>query len=360
MPAIQNGTQAGGPYGVREALTLFALVTGNSSLLKVSTAGPESHAVAPSSDTNTTPTPPGAPAAAAAPSVPAPRVVANGGNGGVNGSGAGNGPAVSTPASGNGSFAFTGADLLALGMVGGALILGGLTLTTAGRASSPDRSSGSSAGGDAEGRPPRAAAAERGSSVRASSGVGRRVAIGVLLVAIAVIGGLVLLLTGGDDNDDSGTATSAQTVQLQDKFLNQTVVDVDKGISVRRPVELVAHEEPRSDHPEEPRPLSRHDALGAQTGRAGEALRSELGRPLQALLQERPGAPAPGAPVGGIPTTSDTIGFTDQKSNPIRVLLSVGTGQKYAYLTEIVVENPRCQGDLQLAQVALSSIQYTK
>ncbi len=69
---------------------------------------------------------------------------------------------------------------------------------------------------------------------------------------------------------------------------------------------------------------------------------------------------APGAPVGGIPTASDTIGFTDQKSNPMRVLLSVGTGQKYAYLTEIVVENPRCQGDLQLAQVALSSIEYTK
>ena len=70
--------------------------------------------------------------------------------------------------------------------------------------------------------------------------------------------------------------------------------------------------------------------------------------------------PAPSAQVGGIPTTSDTISFNDQKGDPIRVLLTVGTGQKYAYLTEIAVESPRCQGDLQLAQVALSSISFTK
>ncbi len=118
---------------MREALTLFALVTGNSSLLKVSTAGPESHAVAPSSDTNTTPTPPGAPGGSGGTLGAGAKGGSNGGNGGVNGSGAGNGPAVSTPASGNGSLAFTGADLLALGMVGGALILGGLALTTAGK-----------------------------------------------------------------------------------------------------------------------------------------------------------------------------------------------------------------------------------
>ena len=129
-----NGSQASGPYGVREALTLFALVTGNSSLLKVSTAGPESHAVAPSSDTNTTP--PGSPGGSGGTLGAGAKGGSNGGNGGnggLNGSGAGNGPAVSTPASGDGSLAFTGADLLALGMVGGALILGGLALTTAGK-----------------------------------------------------------------------------------------------------------------------------------------------------------------------------------------------------------------------------------
>jgi hypothetical protein len=69
---------------------------------------------------------------------------------------------------------------------------------------------------------------------------------------------------------------------------------------------------------------------------------------------------ARGSNVGGIPTTSDTLSFTDQKGNPNRVLLSVGTGSKFAYLTEIVVRDPSCQGDLSLGQLVLFSIQYTK
>jgi hypothetical protein len=123
-----NGSQTSSPYGVREALTIFALVSGNSSLLKVATAGPESHAVAPPTTTTTTP-----------PTNPSNGGTAGaggkGGNAGGNGNGggAGNGPAANSAASGNGQLAFTGADLLALGLVGGALILGGLALTTAGR-----------------------------------------------------------------------------------------------------------------------------------------------------------------------------------------------------------------------------------
>jgi hypothetical protein len=125
-----NGSQTGAPYGVREALTLFALVTGDSALLKVGAAGPESHAVAPGG--NTTPTPPGGGGTKGAGG----KGGNNGGNGGGGnggGAGAGNGPAAGNAAPGNGQLAFTGADLLALAMVGGALILGGLALTTAGR-----------------------------------------------------------------------------------------------------------------------------------------------------------------------------------------------------------------------------------
>jgi hypothetical protein len=130
-----NGSQAGSPYGVREALTLFALVTGNSSLLKVATAGPESHAVAPGGGTTTTPpgTNPGTGGTAGAGGKGGNNGGnGGGGNGGGNGGG-GNGPAAGNAAAGNGQLAFTGADLLALGLVGGALILGGLALTTAGR-----------------------------------------------------------------------------------------------------------------------------------------------------------------------------------------------------------------------------------
>jgi len=124
-----NGSQAGAPYGVREALTVFALISGNTSVLKITGAGPESHAVAPpASITPTTPGNPGGGTKGAGG-----KGGNNGGNGnggGGNGAGAGNGSAAGAAAAGNGQLAFTGADLLALGLVGGALILGGLALTT--------------------------------------------------------------------------------------------------------------------------------------------------------------------------------------------------------------------------------------
>ena len=125
-----NGSQTGSPYGVRDALAVFALITGDSALLKASAAGPESHAVAPGSGTTT---PPGGPGGNGGTKGAGAKGGNNGGNGGGNGGGAGNGPAAGTAAPGNGQLAFTGADLLALALVGGALILGGLALTTAGR-----------------------------------------------------------------------------------------------------------------------------------------------------------------------------------------------------------------------------------
>jgi hypothetical protein len=50
----------------------------------------------------------------------------------------------------------------------------------------------------------------------------------------------------------------------------------------------------------------------------------------------------------------------DPKGNGVSVLLSVGTGKRNAYLTEVVVRDPSCQVDLQLAQLMLSSAQFTK
>jgi hypothetical protein len=125
-----NNSQTGAPYGVREALDVFALITGDTSLLKAAAGGPESHAVAPAASTTPTTPPSGGGGTKGA--------GGKGGNKGGNGAGgngagaggAGNGSAAGAAAAGNGQLAFTGADLLALGLVGGALILGGLVLTT--------------------------------------------------------------------------------------------------------------------------------------------------------------------------------------------------------------------------------------
>ena len=189
----------------------------------------------------------------------------------------------------------------------------------------------------------------------------RSVAIGVLLVAIAVIGGLVLLITAADDSNDARmTATSARTYQLQDKFLKQTVVEADKGISVRRPADW-SHTKRAGVTT-----LKSHDNCLAMTlaapQPAGQAkkLRSDSIDLFRRSYKNAEVQGAAGANVGGIPTTSDTLNLVDRKGHQIRVLLSVGTGDKYAYLTEIVVRDPRCQGDLGLAQLILGSIQYTK
>ena len=183
--------------------------------------------------------------------------------------------------------------------------------------------------------------------------------VGVVLVAAALIGGLVLLVAGGG-GDDSSSGSAKQTSQLQDRFLKHTVVVADKGISVRRP----ANWKDSKQHGVVS--LQSHDRCLAMTLSApqgadqSKGLRSDSIAVLKRSFGNAKVLPAPDAPVGGIPTTSDALGFTDQKGNPIRVLLSVGRGHKYSYLTEVVVRDPRCQGDLQLGQVVLSSIQYTK
>jgi hypothetical protein len=184
------------------------------------------------------------------------------------------------------------------------------------------------------------------------------VAIGAVLIAAAVIGGLVLLI--GGDGGGTSSKPSRQVSQLQDKFLKHTVVEPDKGISVRKPGNWSAHKRDGAVS------LQSHDRCLAMTLSApqdadkAKGLRSDSISLLKQSYGNAKLGAAPDSPIGGIPTTSDALRFTDQKGNPIQVLLSVGTGRKNAYLTEIVVRDPRCQGDLQLAQVVLSSIQYTK
>jgi hypothetical protein len=41
-------------------------------------------------------------------------------------------------------------------------------------------------------------------------------------------------------------------------------------------------------------------------------------------------------------------------------LLSVGTGKRNAYATQVVLGNTSCQAELGVAQVILTSIEYTK
>lgn len=124
-----NNGQTSNPYGVREALTVFALsvLPGGDPLLKVTTAGPESHAVAPAAATPPTTTPPTTPGAGNPGGGPGDGGPGNpGGPGGPPG-----GPTTTVAQAGGGELAFTGANLVWLGLIGGMLIVGGVGLARA-------------------------------------------------------------------------------------------------------------------------------------------------------------------------------------------------------------------------------------
>jgi hypothetical protein len=181
-----------------------------------------------------------------------------------------------------------------------------------------------------------------------------------VLVAIALIGGLILLVTGGDDGNDPGSKSTADLSELQNRFLDHTVVDPVSGISVRRPASWTVTKKAGVTNIE-----SKDNCLvmqlSAPVGASrAKALRRDGIGVLRSQFKNAKVQPATTSRIGGVPTRSDAITFKDPNGNNVRVLLSVGTGTKNAYLTEVVVRNPSCQGDLQMAQLMLGSAEFTK
>ncbi|HKH42934.1 MAG TPA: hypothetical protein VKA41_13895 [Solirubrobacterales bacterium] len=190
----------------------------------------------------------------------------------------------------------------------------------------------------------------------------RSVAVGALLVAIALIGGLVLLVTGGDDDSgsDSGSKPAPDISQLQNQFLDRTVVDADRGISIRRPASWkVTKEHGVTNVQSKDRCLVMQLSAPVPAGRADELRRDGI-TVLRDQFKNAKVQPGSRSQIGGVPTRSDAITFQDQKGNNLRVLLSVGTGKRNAYLTQVVIRDPACQGDLQLAQLMLGTAEFTK
>jgi hypothetical protein len=131
-----NGSQAEDPYGVREALSVFLLDLGGTPLVKATSTASESRAVAPGGDTPECPDPsnPDCPEPPACPdpgdpSCPGPDGPdgpngPNGPDGPGHGKGPGGGPGGSGPSgeSPDDNLPFTGADVLALALIGGGVM----------------------------------------------------------------------------------------------------------------------------------------------------------------------------------------------------------------------------------------------
>ena len=185
--------------------------------------------------------------------------------------------------------------------------------------------------------------------------------LGLLLVALALIGGIVLLLGGGDDTAMTTTTDhTAGLAQLQNRFLGRTAVDADKGISVRRPAGwAVRREHGVTNIQSKDRCLVMQLSAPVPAGKADE-LRHDGITALRDQFKSARVQSGMRSAIGGVPTTSSTIAVKDAKGNKVQVALSVGKGRKNAYLTQVVVRDPACQGDLQLAQLMLSSARFTK
>jgi hypothetical protein len=183
------------------------------------------------------------------------------------------------------------------------------------------------------------------------------VAIGVILVGLALIGGIVLLIVGGGDNNKTN-----QTAQdLQNKLLTHTVVNSDKGISVRRPANwtdakrsgVITIQSP--DHC-----LALQLAAPANANQAG-SLHDDAIKLLRESSKKVAVHPAKAQNIGGIPTQADGLDVTDMKGRHASVLLYIGKGKKYAYITKVAFGTaPECQQDLVVGRLILSSVQYTK
>jgi hypothetical protein len=148
---------------------------------------------------------------------------------------------------------------------------------------------------------------------------------------------------------------------LQNNLLTHTVVNSDKGISVRRPADwtdtkrsgVITIQSP--DHC-----LAIQLAAPADANQAG-SLHDDSIKLLRESSKKVVVHPAKAQNIGGIPTQADGIDVTDSKGRHASVLLFVGKGKKYAYITKLAFGTAsQCQPDLVAGRVILNSVQYTK
>jgi hypothetical protein len=183
--------------------------------------------------------------------------------------------------------------------------------------------------------------------------------VGVLLVLAALIGGIVLLLAGGGE-DESDEAPPQEVAELQEQILRRTVVDPQHGISVRRPNDWSQAKTSgvitlRSQN----RCVVVNLSAPAGPNQSAKLLDDSIAALRDSFRGVRTGAVSQ-RQLGGIPTQSRTVSYRSEGGDEIRLQANAGKGEKYTYLTSVLLGNPACSRDLAVAELILSSIQYTK
>ena len=64
--------------------------------------------------------------------------------------------------------------------------------------------------------------------------------------------------------------------------------------------------------------------------------------------------------VGGLSGPGAVLDVQGAEGTPVRVLITVGVGEEFAYLTQVVLRNPSCDDALLDSQLVVNSIRYSK
>jgi hypothetical protein len=193
----------------------------------------------------------------------------------------------------------------------------------------------------------------------------RTAALGLGLIALAALG--AGLLVASDDDDDSGDGTTVsqeeveeQVARLEDERLTVKVSDGEKGIAARIPKGWEESREQDLINLESgDRCVSVSLAAPAPSGDTGKLLDETI----DGLRGQFKGAQVQrgaGQDVGGLDSRGAVLEVKGPNGDPVRVLITVGRGERFAYLTQVVLRDPACGESLVDSQLVVNSIEYTK
>ena len=173
------------------------------------------------------------------------------------------------------------------------------------------------------------------------------------------------MATGDDDSGEGGSSVSDEAAderreQLAEERLTEEVRDAARGILARYPAEwkqekrsglimLESGDRCVSITLAAPKPAGGADALLDDT--------------VAAVKRNFPGAQVErgaGQRVGGLAGSAAVLEVKNPDGDPVRVLITVGRGERFAYLTQVVLRDPACGDALVDSQLVVNSISYSK
>jgi hypothetical protein len=187
--------------------------------------------------------------------------------------------------------------------------------------------------------------------------------VGLILVALAALGAGIKLATDDDSGGDTSTVSQGavdEQLQKLDEQLKAEVRDGPHGISARIPkgwtqeqrdglITLTSADRCVSVSLTAPEPAARAENLLDDTI---AKLRGDFkGAQVRRGETQR---------IGGLAGPGAVLQVKGPGGNQVRVLITVGEGKEFAYLTQVVLRSPSCGDSLVESQLVVNSVEFSK